>query len=98
MLGTELRGSASDRAVHHDEPNASRIEETVYGRRGSMLKRSNDYLGVYRRADQQRVPGGQSRAELFDGVPVLCVSGVQKRDQQIGVERYARHSSRSWSR
>lgn len=98
MRGTKLRGSASDRPVHGDESNASRIKETVYRRRGPMLKRSNDHLGVDRRADQQLVAARQSRAELFDGGLVLCVSGVQKRDQQVSVERYARHSSRSWSR
>ncbi len=98
MRGTELRGSASDRPVHGDEPNASRIKEAVYRGRGSILERSNDHLGVDCRAHEQLVTGRQSRAKLFDGRLVLYVSGIQKRDQQVSVERYARHSSRSWSR
>lgn len=87
MLCTEFRRPGSNRAVHADKPNTSRVKEAIYGRGGCLLQRSHDHLGVDRRTDQQLVAGSQSRTELLHGTLVLCVPGVEKRDQQIGIER-----------
>ena len=98
MVGPESRGSVGDRVVVGHEADTGRIQEPIDRRISSLLQRPDHHLGVDRRADQQLVARGQARTELIDGTLVLRIPGIEKRDQQIGVERYARHSSRSWSR
>lgn len=64
----------------------------------AVLERAHEDLGIHAGGDQESCSGREARPEEFDGLPVLRVRRVEKRDQDVCVERYGVHSSRSSSR
>ncbi len=98
MTGSEFGGSSSQGAVNSDHVRTDRREEIVDHRVGSVLQRPYDDLCVHGGGHHDVIATRQVSAEEFDGPVVLGVGRVEKADDNIGIERYSRHSPRRSSR
>lgn len=98
MLGPERCGATGDRPIDWDDCDAGRVEELVDGGVGSLLERAHERLGVDGRRHEQVLAGRESRPQLLDCSCMLIVPRIQERDNDVRVQRYARHSSRNRSR
>ena len=98
VLSAEECRSSSDRTIDRHDRDARRIQEPVDCRVCPLLQRADHCFGIHGRCDEQLIAGHQSRPQFRDRRRMLIVPGVQERDHNVGVQRYARHSSRSWSR
>ena len=98
MFTPEPRRAASYRAVDGNNLDARRVEELVDIGVGSQLQWTHDRLCVGGRAEEKLIASRQSRAQLGDRAGMLIVPRIEERDHDVRVERYARHSSRNWSK
>lgn len=98
VRGAKLCGASRDVAVDGDDVGADRGQEVVDRLVSAAFERVDEDFGVDAGANDDPVPGGKSWSQEVDGALVLVVRCVQERDQNVGVERYRRHSSRRSSR
>ena len=98
MPRPELGGAPSERAANLDYVRADRAQELVDLGVGPMLQGPDDHFGVDGGRHQNLIARGKVRSERRDGSLVFGVGGVKERDDDVGVERYSRHSPRKSSR
>ncbi len=98
MPPAELGSSSSKSAVDVDDLRADRCQELVDRAFRSMLQRSDDHLGIRSCGEEDVSAAGETRSEQLDGLLVLGVRRIEEGDDDVGVERYSRHSLRSSSR
>ena len=98
VRGAKLCGASRDVAVDGDDVGADRGQEVVDRLLAATFERVDEDFGVDAGTNDDPVPGGKSWSQEVDGALVLVVGRVQKPDQNVGVERYRRHSSRRPSR
>lgn len=98
VRGAKLCGASRDVAVDGDDVGTDRGQEVIDRLGAATFERVDEDFGVDAGANDDPVPGGKSWSQEVDCALVLVVGSVQKRDQNIGVERYRRHSSRRSSR
>lgn len=98
MTSAHLGCRARQRLVDAHHLRSGRREEFIDLGHGASLKRAHNHLRVHSRRNQQLVAGGEVATEPLDSDRVLGVVRIEERDDDVGVERYSRHSSRSPSR
>ena len=93
--GTKPCGSASKGAVDIDYLSTNRCEEFVDLGVSAVLQRPQDHLGVNGCRDQNGIASSEVRSEQLNRSLVLRFRRVEKRDDDVGVERYSPHSLRN---
>ncbi len=97
MLRPQRSGPTRDRSIDRDDPHSGGVDEVLDDLWTTRPQRADENLRVDARADQNGV-SDEMGAERVDGLTVLGVGGLDEADEDIGVERYRSHSSRSASR
>ena len=98
MARSQPRRLAGRRAIDRHDLDAQRSERSVDLAHASGSQRTDDHLGVDARSGQELVTVALGGLEQPAGSGVMRVVPVEEPNQDVGVERYRSHSSRSRSR
>ena len=95
MTRPQLCGLAGDRTIDRHDLDAESHECSIDLTRASGAQRSHDHLRVHARSSEQAVAILLGRLEQPAGRRMMGIVPVEEADQDVGVERYRSHSSRS---
>jgi len=95
MARPQLCGLDGDPTVDRDDLDAQRRERSVDLPGASGAQRSDDHLRIHARSSEQAVAALLGGLNQPTGRDVMGIVPIEEADQDIGVERYRSHSSRS---
>ena len=98
MTGAQLGGATCKCAVNRDNLDVCGVQKGVYSSVCVTPKGTDEYLRVRSGAHMEFVFARQPGPCQLDCPLVLHVGRIEKSDEDIGVEDYRGHSSRSSSR
>lgn len=98
MACAQPGGFPCDVAIDADQLDAESSECRIDDLGATRAERTDDHLCVHARSDQQAVTPLLEAGNQTARRSVVRVVAVEEADQDVGVERYRSHSSRSRSR